>query len=295
MINKLFIFSDSFGAYPPGDSIDNYWMTLLAKHFKCQLYIGGGIGSSQDYCFSKIADNRDFITQDDQIIVLLTEPSRFWFYEPIPEISNVNVINIDQQLPPGFGTAAINYFSYLYRPQLGDMWEENRLAWLNNLSRIQQWRKPIIISCFRNLEYDMKQFDFLDIVEGNLLNVSHAEFTDSTIEKSLIKINDDFETLDTNTIFFGMDARGCHLCFSNHKILKNKIVNLITNNEKINLNLDFLSDFLSEETVNDSNFARKEFSSIMYTKFLESKKEFLSKKHTNYIDVVSTYFKKIKG
>lgn len=271
-IEKIFLFGDSFSYIHPTDDVNNYWPVLVAKHFKSELLTGSVFGCCQDFIFQKIEENKNFISANDQIIIALTDQNRFWFKEDSPDFTNVNILNFKGLLGENIGHAASEFYKYILRPSLVNQWMIYRLGWLNNLVIKRNWRCPIILSCFDHTEIDCEDFDNLIISNGFLNKVSEFEFDKDT--RSINVLQD---------VLFGIDPRACHLCYSNHAILADKIIYSITNNKEIDLTSNFVQEIIDQDKLRDADFMKKEFSQELSAKFLKQKEVFNKDTYKNFL------------
>ena len=145
-MNKLWVVGDSFSRSADDDSKKD-WPNIVADRLNLELYNKSELGTSQDWAFELIQLHRNDITQDDQIILALTDPARFYFSQEYPNFSYVNIVGLQNYLPGGLHHAIEQYLKYIQRPQLDIQWTAQRLAWLNNLVTIKNWRKPLILLC----------------------------------------------------------------------------------------------------------------------------------------------------
>ena len=97
-MSKLFMVGDSFAAAPKvGDDYRPWYIQATEKlGMNCENH--SMIGVSQDWCFWKLSMHFKELTADDQILVVLTHPGRFWFFDDKPQMTNPNIVNIDKEL-----------------------------------------------------------------------------------------------------------------------------------------------------------------------------------------------------
>ena len=105
MTNKystLYVIGDSFSVPPKPEDTTVTWPQQVARGLKEQL--GHDVvlenlslmGCAQDYCWDilqQLLEHR--ITENDYIVIALTHPSRFWFLDRLPEMTNSNIIDLD--------------------------------------------------------------------------------------------------------------------------------------------------------------------------------------------------------
>lgn len=263
--NKLWIFGDSFSVIDMNDRPEKNWTFILAKKLNYQLHNYSIAGISQDYTFRCVQHFRNEITENDQIIILLTERARFFFSEDHVHITNAWLTDLPKYLPQNIGQAAAAFFKHIQRPTLDHQWETQRLGWLNNLVRIKKFKKPLVLFGFdrdvQNLESD---YDNLIFSDDYLFNVSEKEF---------VKRDSRMELFDVS------EPRNCHLCYSNHMVLAEKIFLHLDSNKSFSLKNDFFEAIINEESLTNKKFIEDEFSSVAFKTFMENTKN--KKKYAN--------------
>ena len=135
-ISTLYITGDSFSQIIPDDVNDQVWPLQLARIINAKLSNTSCYGVSQDWNWSILEDWADKITSDDQLIVVLTDPGRFWFIEDKPELSNSWIVESEFEKLIGnieIKKAIEYYIQYIQRPKIDCRFLMYRLGWLNNL------------------------------------------------------------------------------------------------------------------------------------------------------------------
>jgi hypothetical protein len=241
MSNKLWLVGDSFGYIQPDDLNENVWSIQLARKLKCDLQPLCGLGTCQDWVMNEINFFKREITPDDQIVIILTDPARFWFYQDNPWLTNSSVIDFDAIIGNSERAKAAEYYlRYIQRPELDIIMLNHRLGWLNNLVSVKKWKKVIVLVGFGMYIPDMEDYPNLEFSHGKLVDISVGEET-PTFEK------------------YGIDVRYNHMCLSNHSILAEKIYNAIETNVPVDLNSGFIKNLLtSNACIDDPEFAKKE-------------------------------------
>ena len=225
MIQNLFITGDSFSYLTPDDTQDRIWSVALAKKLNYNLINQSDYGVSQDWSWSVINDWQSKITRDDQLVIVLTDPARFWFFKDLPKLSNSFIINFENIINnPDRVKAAEYYIRYIQRAELDIQFLAHRLGWLNNLVRIKEWKKPIIILGFEQFIPNLDNYPDLSISKGNLATVSKNEEFNKTSNR-------------------GVDVRYNHLTLRNHDILVNKLFKSIVTGHELDLTTEFKSQF----------------------------------------------------
>lgn len=258
-MSRLFITGDSFTYVMPADQNENVWHVDIAKRLNLEIVNVSLWGCSQDFNWRILHDLKDktdpTITPDDQLIVLLTSPGRFWFFEDRPDITNPNVIDLDAAIGTERAKIAADYFRYVQRSQLDNLSVKMRLGWLASTARQLGWKPPLVIFGFDQFIGEPSDFPELKFSKGALSeHVSSMEQVDPK----------------DRLTFKAYDARYGHLCLNNHKILTEKIYQTLVNNEELDLTTGFVQHILTPENLRDAEFAKKEFSPFLYEKYLEN-------------------------
>ena len=97
-MNKLFIVGDSFASEPPVGDDYKPWFRQAGDLLNLEVENYSMIGVSQDWCFWKLSHHLKELTADDQVLVVMTHPGRFWFFDNKPQMTNPNIVNIDREL-----------------------------------------------------------------------------------------------------------------------------------------------------------------------------------------------------
>lgn len=237
----LWITGDSFSEIKNDDVNHNTWPIALAKTLGYDLYNESLAGTAQDWAFLIIKKYKSQITPNDQIIVALTHPSRFWFFEDLPDVSNSSIVNFEEIVNDNDRVAAARYYiRYLQRLNLDCQMLDHRLGWLNNLVLINNWKPPLIILGFNQL-IDEQEYPNLMFSRGSLFDVSKQE-EGAGVENR------------------GWDPRYNHMCISNHAILVEKIVNTLNTGTVLNLTTGFLQNIFNSDLLADSEHAAQELS-----------------------------------
>lgn len=238
--SNLWIFGDSYSVIYHDDT-DSIWQHLVAQDLDCNLNVYSKNGVAQDWIFHQIESLRDKISADDYVVIILTDPSRFWFFEERPDLSNSWIADLEKHIGAQKSKIIGDYIKYIQRPSLDIQKVAQRLGWLNNLVGIKKWRKPAIIRGFPQFIQHIEDYNNLIISKDNLFEISCAEWS-ATKE------------------VFGVDPRYNHLCISNHKVLSKKIFSAFNNEEFPDFKSEFLSNILSDEKIKDLEFCEKELS-----------------------------------
>lgn len=199
----------------------------------------------------KCIENGD-ITPDDYMIVLMTSPERFWFFEDVPYITNTAIIDFDDVVSKEQTAAAAQYFQYIQRPQLFNMHLDLRLGWLSYLVKSMGLRRPLMIPCFEQ-SFAAASYPALNFAQGCLYTVQVNEWSNPS---------------ENN--WHGIDLRYAHLCLRNHAVLAPMIVNSLWRGVNLDLNSDnFHQGFLTSESADDPVFFDAELSATQRDKLME--------------------------
>lgn len=252
-ISKLYLTGDSFSQVPANDINEKVWPMQLARYVNATLLNCSCVGVSQDWNWSILDKWANEITPDDQLIVLLTDPGRFWFIEDKPELSNSWIVESEFEKLIGDNNlkkAIELYIQCIQRPEIDCRFLMYRLGWLNNLVRMKNWRKPLIIMAFNQYIPNPQHYPDLTFVSGNLIHISHAE-TD---------INDPIS-------YKFVDTRYNHFILSNHTILAEKIGKFLTTGEDIDLKSGFIKHTYAQTALDDPEFVNAELSPVNFERY----------------------------
>jgi len=252
-MSRLFVIGDSFSASPPKGDTTLVWPRLVCEKLQkltnkeIVLINNSLVGSSQDWMWTHLQIWLNYeMTADDYLVICLTHPSRVWFLERMPEMSNANIIDLDKHVTKEEAKAIELFIRYIQRPMIDLMNVNNRLAYVAYQTNRHKLKKPIIIKCFDQDLDQAQEFEELIIADGSLMSdVQYHEF-----------INPEQET--DNKFWHGIDARYNHLCLRNHGILADKILHSLLTQEPIDLKQGFHKNFLMESLLEDNNFCANE-------------------------------------
>jgi hypothetical protein len=268
-MKKLWLFGDSFGYVNPNDINSRIWSHSVSKKLKYELVNTCQVGTAQDWAIDLISKNKKNISSEDQIILILTDPARYWFFQDMPRLTNIHVIDFDEQCGLPRARAAEYYFRFIQRIDLDILLLEQRLGWLNNMVNIYGWRKPIILFAYEQIFNDINEFNNLNFSKGCLADISQKEYS-----------KDLWKSAEGITKFTrGIDPRYNHLCLQNHEILSDKICATLLHDADLDLKIGFNKEIFTEKTMNDPNF-KNEISGIL----LEKHK--INKPTTHWLDKI---------
>jgi len=263
-MNKLFIVGDSFASEPPVGDDYKPWFRQAGDLLNLEVENYSMIGVSQDWCFWKLSHHLKELTADDQVLVVMTHPGRFWFFDNKPQMTNPNIVNIDRELSKEELEAVKGYMMYIQRPPLDTQLMSYRLGWLN--SQIERYKlKPAHVLCafplIVNIGYDLthhedwKEYKNIIISKGDLQNCIQIPEVDKTKEK------------DEYAVWKGYDCRYNHLLKTNHKILAKRVAEGIQNKNNIDLVTedDWLRGVIHNGIFEDQDFIDKELEQFAVT------------------------------
>lgn len=208
-MNKLWIFGDSFTSRTDKGT----WPALVADQWHLTIMNHSLPGASPDWIWDQLRQQMDQIEPNDRIIVILTEPSRFWYWPEWPEMTNLN--NIAADLTQGQRRAMESYVLHLQRPQLDCLWLEWRLGWLHDeLTRRDQ--QAMIVMAFDQYVERTERWPRFCWVQGTLIEASTREIAVGQ-HLNWEARPQDILTLWTNAGFRGCDPRIGHVSLSNHQ------------------------------------------------------------------------------
>jgi hypothetical protein len=252
-MSKLYVFGDSFGSIELGGfGKEKIWTGLVSAKLNLELINTSVIGASQDFCFWLLYDLRNTITPEDQIILILTHPSRMWYVEDDPTLSKPSLIDeLAHRHGKDHVNAAYQYERYIQRPGLDQLHVEQRLAWLSYTAMTKGWRLPVVVEAFDQQRPQSNDSNHLIISNGNL--------TTHVSEKEIKGGADNY-----NKIFKGYDPRFNHMCLCNHEVLADKVVDTVSNGELLDLTSGFHDNIIDDVALNDAGFVDHQLSRQSY-------------------------------
>lgn len=253
-MKRINIVGDSFSSSNRKGDDYHPWFIQVGELLKATVDNKSMIGVSQDWCWWKLAQDLPNMTADDQILVVMTHPGRYWYFDDKPQMTNPNIVNIDSELSPEQLQAVQGYMMQIQRPPLDIQQMSHRLGWLQ--AQCDQYKlKPAQILCafplYVNSPYPMEEhinwetYSHVKISKGDLLtHVEQPEMKQGLTEYDLWK---------------GWDCRYNHLMKSNHKILAQQVAQAIKNEEPIDLMTpNWHKGVLDLSVLDDSKFIEKE-------------------------------------
>lgn len=260
-MSKIFLVGDSFSAPPKKGDTYLPWFLQVAHSLQVTLENHSMIGVSQDWCWWKLAQKIPQLDKDDQILIVLTHPGRFWFFDDKPQMTNPNIVNIDKELSPEQLEAVKNFMIHIQRPPLDIQQLSHRLGWLQAQCQLYDLPPAQILCAFPlyiKTDYDLSEhinwtrYEKIKISKGDLLNC---------VETPEMK-----QGIDEYELWKGYDCRYNHMVKSNHKILAECVVKAIQNNEPIDLvTPEFVTKVLDKSSLRDQEFIDKQLEQYAIT------------------------------
>jgi len=272
-MNRLFVVGDSFSAdnLVQGDPYKAWYRQTADKlNLKCDNH--SLIGSSQDWCWWKLAQNITELTPQDQIVVVITHPGRFWFFDDKPQMTNYQILNIDDELNQEQLDAVKKFIMHVQRPPLDIQMQSHRLGWLDAQIRLHKL-KPAQVVCafpiFIQEQFNFKEhvnwlnYENIHVSKGDLISIERREYTEGT---------------DENKLWQGYDCRYNHLIKQNHEVLSDLLVEAIKNNTSVDLTQydKFTSNLIDYSVFDNEEFCREHFDQFV----VQERKSFLEKNVT---------------
>ena len=256
MTNKystLYVIGDSFSVPPKAEDKTVTWPQQVVRGLKEQLNHDvvleniSIMGCAQDYCWDVLQHLLEYrIKENDHIIIALTHPSRFWYLDRMPEMSNANVIDLDSFVTKDEALAIEYYIRYIQRPRLDLIHINNRMGYVAYQVLKKNLNRPIIMKCFSQDVDQAETWQEINWAKGILMDdVQQWEFED---------IDADCDA----KFWYGLDGRYNHMCLSNHKILADKLVHSLLTDTSPDLTEGFVKGLIKHNALKDDDFIFKE-------------------------------------
>ena len=120
-MRNLYIVGDSFSSFYSGQNAWPLWTDQIGHHFSANVVNASMEGTNQDWQWRHIENFiKQEITEEDQLLVVLTSPMRFWFIEDLPQYSNpARATNLDKMIESSDMRSSIKGFlGNIWRPSL---------------------------------------------------------------------------------------------------------------------------------------------------------------------------------
>lgn len=268
----LYIIGDSFAVPNPLEDAIKIWTEQVADGLS--LHLGTEVllenhsrmGVSQDYCWEFLQMLLEYkISPDDYLIVALTHPSRFWFLEDAPELSNSSIVDLDEHCSRDEAKAIEYFIRYIQRPRLDLIFINNRMGYLAYQIQKKKLRRPIVIKCFGQDIDQAETWSEINWAKGILMDdVQRLEFEDIDCDKDA-------------GFWMGLDSRYNHLCLSNHKILADKLTHSLITDTAPDLTEGFLKGLIKKNALRDDEFIDKELEKRVVEHNLKMRTQYMPK------------------
>ncbi len=265
---KLWIFGDSWSAlYPDYDPI-GVWTRQLAHRLSnhlghgVQLRNASLVGSAQDWMISEYLNVLEEIAPQDYVVIILTSPARYWYFEDIPSLSNWNILDFDSVVNKERARAVELYIKHIQRPQLDNIALLGRLSVIAHETLTRNLRRPLLVKGFIQDLGPAVNFKQLNIAQGVLSEIQYAEYQNKDLVERLAEQGQP-------GYFKGADCRFNHLCLRNHDVLADKFLQGLITDTSPDLTQGFHRDLISVDWYKDSEFCEQELSHRAVNMFME--------------------------
>ena len=236
-MSTLWVFGDSYTQHSESNQ-EVCWTYQLAKKLGVKTYHNRSqYGVSNEYICSGFEEVGEKIKPTDFVVLIVTWKGRQWFFEELPEISNLNMMSngvIDKNYGKQYTKAVKQFEKYLDRDYLVNI----RLNWYYGYLNFIETHFPniLIIPGFDNGMHSDYNFQ----VEGNLYSIGYNEFETPSIGEKIFTKK-----------WGSLDRRVGHMSNENHKILAEKAYNTFTHNHPLDLNNGYEKGFINLKNYED--------------------------------------------
>jgi len=249
-MKNLFIVGDSFSSFYNGKTQWPLWTDQIGQHFSAAVINASMEGTNQDWQWLHLERFVDqSMTPEDQLIVVLTSPMRFWFIEDLPQYSNpARATNLDRMIENSDLRSSIKGFlGNIWRPGLAMQHQKQRLAQLSYWVSSRSLKPPLIIPAFLN-SIQQEDWPYLRCAKGNLYDdLQQKEFLGA----------EDRTPLD---LWAGIECRYNHLCRQNHGVLARAIIDCLESGDQLDLTkVPVVESIITEQNCRDPELAHREF------------------------------------
>lgn len=252
MTVNLWIVGDSFSQ--PAETHDPEWVwphqvaQALSQHHGSQVTVHNESfhGVSQDFNWFSLQAwaHHNRISPNDYVIVVLTHPNRYWFFEDAPDLANPHwMLDVDEHLTPEQLKTVELYIKHVQRPSLDSIQLISRLGWLSHAVTQWEWRRPLVIKGFEQDLCGCDSYRNLNVARGCLWDVQRHEFQDLE--------------MDSTQFFRGVDARYHHMTRPNHDWFSQRVVEGLINDSPIDLTKGYVTGLLGEQSLDDEQFCHE--------------------------------------
>ena len=244
---KLYVVGDSFSISYPDDA--DTWIKIAAQELgDLEIVNNSLIGSSQDWAWMNLHGwiESGMLTANDYIIVALTHPGRFWYFDDRPEFSNSNILDLDHWVSSERAKAIELFIKHIQRPRLDSLTLINRLGWLAYQVLKRGLNKPLIVKCFNQELFQFETNSELNVTSGNLYSdIQYWELEEPENDKE-------------SRFFNGLDCRYNHMCLSNHKILGSRVAQSLLTGNPLDVKEGYHKAILTPQCLDDIDFCQRE-------------------------------------
>ena len=262
-MTRLYMVGDSFSSVPKAGDDYKPWYLQAADNLQINCTNHSMIGVSQDWCWWKLAQELPTLTPDDQILIVLTHPGRFWFFDDKPQMTNPNIVNIDKELTAAQLEAVKNYMVEIQRPPLDVQLQSHRLGWLDAQIRKHKL-KPAHVLCAFPMFIDIGGFDMSEHVNWD--NYENVLISQGNLMMN-IEVQEMKLKIDEYKLWKGYDCRYNHMLKSNHTALAKIVADSIQKQVPIDITdrSKFLTNVLGYDLFENKEFMEKELEMFAVT------------------------------
>jgi hypothetical protein len=255
----LWIFGDSWSALYPEYDPARVWTRQLAHQLSdhlgkgVQLRNASLVGSAQDWMITEYLNVIEEIKPEDYVVIILTSPARYWYFEDIPTLSNWNILDFDSVVSKERARAVELYIKHIQRPHIDSIALLGRLSIIAYETLTRNLRKPLLVKGFIQDLGPAENFEQLNIAQGVLTKIQYDEYQNKELVE---KLADQGQP----GYFKGADCRFNHLCLKNHDVLADKFLQGLITGTAPDLTQGFHQDLISADWYKDSDFCEQELS-----------------------------------
>ena len=225
---SLWIYGDSFAV---DWKVDWGWMRQLAPRLNAEnCYVQSCAGTNNEWILKTFADDKH--SPGDIVVLFLTEPSRHWFFEDRPYLSNLaSIINTKdaadvKREDEGKYEAIMQYYAHLHRDDLVDF----RLQMMTDFIRVKSIEREIRLQVIPAFMMNIDWTDLNPCIGNMTFSICDREFANHT----------DIPNWYNQSI----DTRANHMTLENHTIFADKLYTRFTQGGMLDLDSGFETGFL---------------------------------------------------
>lgn len=196
-LGRIWIFGDEYGAKE--SDLETYHDVLL-KLLGVPIFNFAKEFTSQEYCFHTVVENIRSFSDNDLLIIFLTDIRREWFFSAFPDKSDL------QTILRAFGSKKKDFYeNFFQRYQPIHIKQDRQKLFINYIKLLTKdyYHCPLIIKSFPN----SSEMEFLSSI-GDMEAISRGEFKNQNY-------------------FLNTQKRPNNLSQSNHQLFGNKIVSYL--------------------------------------------------------------------